>query len=149
MIQLQVLPRVAVEGKTFDDDTLVISISSPRQEPPKINAKYVHVYHFEDVTEEYKLPANDYRDELIVAPMGYEIAEAIVEVVWNNMDKKKWVIHCEAGISRSPGVAIALSRFFNTCPNESKLRELFPGFNTHVHSCIVNIMWTKVQTMRG
>ena len=149
MIQLQVLPRLAVEDETFDDDTLIISISSPRQEPPKINAKYVYVYHFEDVAEEYKLPANDYRDELIVSPMGYEIAEAIAEVVWDNVDKKKWIIHCEAGISRSPGVAIGLARFFNTCPNESQLRELFPYFNMHVRSYIVNAMWKKLQTMRG
>lgn len=144
MIDIKVLPRIAVEGRTFDVDTLVISISAPREEPPKIIGDYVYKFYFEDVTEEYFLPGNDYRGALLVRPMEYEIAESIVEIVMNHRDKKKWIIHCAAGISRSPGVAIGLSRHIDLSLDVCRLMDLFPSYNKHVERMVDKAMKAKL-----
>lgn len=144
MIQIMVLPRLAIEGQTIDDDTLVISISSPRQEKPRIDASHLYKFQFEDVVEEYVLEANAYRDKLIVKPMEYEMAESIAEIAYEHRDKKRWIIHCEAGISRSPAVAIALSRYFEVFPDDGRLRKMFPGFNRHVWTMVGRAMQAKM-----
>ena len=147
MIQLQVLPRLAIENKTVENDTLVISITSPSQQSPVIYGEHIYKFYFEDVTEEYNLPANDYRDAMIVKPMEYEIAESIAEIAWNNRDKKKWIIHCEAGISRSPGVAIGLAMYIDANPNVEKLEQQYPYYNKHVREYIekaMDIKWQEV-----
>ena len=145
MIQLQILPRIAVEERTASDDTLVISIVTPGIEHPKIYGEHVFKFSFHDVAKEYFLEANDYRDEMWVRPMEYETAEGIVEVAMANRDKKYWIIHCEAGISRSPGVAIGLARYLYMDPNLDKLIELYPMYNKYVRELIEKAMIVKLE----
>ena len=151
MIQLQVLPRIAVEGRTFDNETLIISIGAPNasdQFCAKIKGEHIYKFCFEDITQEYFLEANDYRDTMTVTPMSYEIAESIAEIAWDHRDKKNWIIHCEAGISRSPGVALGLSEFIDTDPDTEVLEKLFPCYNKHVRKLVVQAMEVKWRELR-
>lgn len=71
-------------------------------------------------------------DSGIMNAMTEEMAEAITEVLMNNRHLKRWVIHCEAGASRSPGIAVGIARYLNVDPELGKLIEMFPCYNTHV-----------------
>lgn len=132
MIELTVYPMMAVMGQTFDDDTMVISIMSPRVEHPLIHCKNVYQFHFHDITEEYFLE----RSNEIIRPMNYETAQEIAHVACQHRDKKRWIIHCEAGISRSPGVAIGLSRYIDFNMTTRKIEKAFPHHNKHVRKLV-------------
>ena len=138
-----VLPAVAMEGKNVTSDTLVISIGSPGVVHTKISGEYVYQFEFYDVTEEYFLE----NQNKIIRPMEYEIAESIVEICMNNRDKKKWIIHCEAGISRSPGVAIGLARYIHTAPTDTELEKMFPLYNNYVRVMIQRAMEQNLKNM--
>ena len=140
MIEIMVLPAVEMEGKNITSDTLVISIVSPYVIHPKIGGEYVYQFEFYDVTEEYFLE----KQNKIIRPMEYEIAESIVEICMNHRDKKKWIIHCEAGISRSPGVAIGLARYIDLSINVETLVNMFPCYNKHVQMNIEKAMKAKL-----
>ena len=140
MIEIMVLPAVEMEGKNITSDTLVISIVSPGVIHPKIDGEHVYKFNFHDVTEEYFLD----QQNKIIRPMEYEIAESIVEICMNHRDKKKWIIHCEAGISRSPGVAIGLARYIDLSINVETLVNMFPCYNKHVQSNIEKAMRAKL-----
>lgn len=133
MIKLFVMSEwMAKDIGKFNDKTLVISITSPGSEHPKLEGKHIFQFHFFDIREPL-----EFDDGKIWLPMSEIVADEIVKVAINNKDKKIWVIHCEAGISRSPGVAIALSRFFefdNT--NTHILEKDFPCFNPHVRKLV-------------
>lgn len=141
MISLKVLPRIAVENEKFDDNTLIISIVSPGVVHPKIDAKWVFPFHFHDVTEEFFLENRN----LVVRPMEFAVAEAIVDVVLRNLDKSKFIIHCEAGISRSPGVALGLAKHIEFTPSKKSLELWFPSHNKHVRECIERALDNKMQ----
>ena len=144
MIDIMVLPAVVMEGKNVTSDTLVISIVSPGRVHPKIHGEHVYQFAFHDVIEEYSLDKNEYRDAMVIQPMSYEIAESIVEICMNHRDKKRWIIQCEAGISRSPGVAIGLARYIDLSPNEEKLAKMFPYHNKYVRMNIEKAMKVKL-----
>src|SRR4051812_42716692 len=118
MIGIHVYPEMAMIGQNFLDH-MVISIVSPgRQHPMGMVGTNIHKFQFHDITEEYFIEnANQ-----IIRPMPVEIAEAIAEIAMNNRDASRWIIHCEAGISRSPGVAIGLSKFIALRPGRQALK---------------------------
>lgn len=142
MIKLFVLSRDMVEGiRDFASNALVISIGSPGVEPPKLRGENIFKFKFHDITEEYFLSTQ----QRIIQPMEKEIAESIAEIAISHRDKKVWVIHCEAGISRSPAVAIGLARFIDTEPNQDKLEEMFPCHNKHVRKLVERAMRDKIK----
>ena len=138
MIEIMVLPSAVIEGKNVPSDTLVISIVSPYVQHPMIHGEHVYKFAFYDVTEEYLV------DDRLIQPMAYEIAESIVEICMNHRDKKRWIIHCEAGISRSPGVAIGLARYIDLNLNVEKLWKMFPHHNKYVRKNIETAMQRKL-----
>ena len=142
MIRIHVHSERDVAGQNFKD-LLVISIVSPGREHPKIEGTNIHQFHFHDVTEEYFLE----NQNRIVRPMEKEIAESIVEIAMNNRDCDRWIIHCEAGISRSPGVAIGLSSYIATIPDRKKLIELFPCYNKYVCKLIEDAMEAQMKEL--
>ena len=144
MIQIRVLPIWGMKDEDFKD-ALVISIVSPSMEHPKIKGSNVHKFHFHDVTEEYFLE----KQNRIIRPMEKEMAESIVEIAMSNRHCDEWVIHCEAGISRSPGVAIGLAKFIKTIPDEEELKRLFPCFNKHVCQLIEEAMEVKMNALEA
>lgn len=141
MIKLYVFSRAMVEGiKQFKDDALIISIVSPGQEHPKLEGEHIYKFHFRDVTESFEMG-----DGRVINPIEKESAEAIAEIAIAHRDKKVWVIHCEAGISRSPGVAIGLSRYIETDPDTHKLITMYPCYNKYVRKLIERAMREKIK----
>ena len=114
---------------------MVISISSPNFSIPRLHdPKMFGVprlnLHFQDVTRVIESAGR------IFEPMSEAQAKQIVDFAeeyhpWC----RRLVVHCDAGASRSPGVAIGLARFF-PFSDENTLRDLFPRFNVTVASLI-------------
>lgn len=127
--QFRVLPQVAMATATFDDETCVISILSPSTKPNlKINCERVLHMRFHDIDRLIRTPHDLYLTMSI--SQAHEIAEFFFQW-WET--KSNWVIQCEAGISRSPAVAIALSEYTDGQPNAHLLIEKYPFFNLHVY----------------
>lgn len=137
---MYILPRIAIENRTVNDKTLVISIGSPGHENPVIHGKHVYQFQFHDVKEEYLVMGSN----KIIRPMGFEIAQQIAEIAVNHRDKPTWIIHCEAGISRSPGVALGLSRYIDLDPGISILQKMFPCYNSHVRKLVEQALYEKL-----
>ena len=144
-IKLYILPKIAMEEQNVHKDTLVISIVSPGQEHPVIHGEHIYKFAFHDVTEEYFLEHSN----KIIRPMEYEIAEGIVEVCMNHRDKKRWIIHCEAGISRSPAVAIGLAQYVDLDPNMHEIISNFPYYNMYVAKMINRAMEAKLKELEN
>lgn len=134
MIEIYVANRLAAEHrKKFDNETLVISITSPYVDHPHLEGENIFKFHFYDIVEEYFVEETSQ----MLRPLDNEMAEAIVEVAFDHRHLKRWYIHCEMGISRSPAVAIAFSEVLKTTPTSSELRIMFPDFNLHVYKTIL------------
>lgn len=139
MIKVMVMSKLLAEHiRLFDDDTLVISITSPGQREAEVKGKHVYKFQFHDVREDLMI------DSGIMNAMTEEMADAIVEVVMNNRHLKRMVIHCEAGVSRSPGVAIGLGRYFDLSPGVTELVDKFPCHNKHVMKMMHRAMRKKI-----
>jgi predicted protein tyrosine phosphatase len=52
----------------------------------------------------------------------------------NNIDAL--IVHCEAGISRSPAVGLALAQLLDT-QNQDRIKHRFPLYNKHVYNTII------------
>ena len=146
MITLFVWPEIAVRETTVDfKDSLVISITSPGSEHPKIKGNNVHKFHFHDIREPIEL-----FDGSTWLPMSESVAEAIAQVAVKNMDKNVknvWLIHCEAGISRSPGVAIGLSRYVNFNLTTDELIKQHPCYNKYVCKLVEKAMRKEIDKL--
>lgn len=139
MINVHVYPEIAVMDQDVGD-VFVISIVSPGREHPKIIGTNVHQFHFHDVTQVY-----EYDDGRLILPMSEIIASQIAEVAIKNRHKHNWIIHCEAGISRSPGVAIGLAKYIQMNPGVKRLKKLYPCYNKHVKNMIEIAVWDRIK----
>jgi predicted protein tyrosine phosphatase len=142
MIRVHVYPEMALHNQNMMD-TFVISIVSPGREHPKMEGTNIHKFQFHDITEEYMIES----ENRIIRPMEKEIAESIVEIAMKNRDCERWIIHCEAGISRSPGVAIGLAKYIALKPNRQELIKLFPYYNKYVCQLIEDAMSVKMKEL--
>ncbi len=140
-MEIKVLSRQAMEEFKSDENHIVISISDPNSEKVKISSKPFDILslQFHDVDKplvardkctackgtgylpEYK-NINDghcYRCTTMLDIKLFTDAQAkeilsFIELRKNNNGKEEMiVVHCEAGISRSAGVAGALSLIYN------------------------------------
>lgn len=139
MICVHVYGEGAVVGQNFMD-RLVISITSPGREHVPMHGTNIHRFHFHDVTQRYDLDGGR-----IILPMEESIAEQIAEVAWQNRDKDRWIINCEAGVSRSPGVAIGLAKHLAMRPNVKLLKKMFPMYNLHVAKLVGESMRKRME----
>ncbi len=118
----------------FDGD-MIISIESPGDKHARnvYGIKRLDV-QFWDVTEEIM------DGEKLWRPLDHCHAEMIVEFMDAHIaNSDRLIIHCAAGVSRSPGVAVGLSRYFDLGKTENDLRDLYPHFNLVVAKKIWDI----------
>src|SRR5574337_481617 len=142
MIRLFVIPKMLAESiELFADNTLVISIGSPGGSKAKLKGDHVYFFEFHDIDRDIY----DDSKEIMYEAMKPIMAESIVEVAFNNRDKRNWIIHCEAGISRSPGVALGLAKFIALSPGVDKLEVEYPCYNRHVRRLIEEAGEKKVE----
>jgi len=141
MINVYVVPEAAMIDQNVGD-RFVISIVSPGRVHPNIIGTNVHKFHFHDVTQVYEVA-----DGQLIRPMSETIADQIAEIAIKNVTVKEWIIHCEAGISRSPGVAIAISKYIKLNPNRKALKKAFPMFNKYVCLLIEQSIEMKIKEL--
>jgi predicted protein tyrosine phosphatase len=65
-----------------------------------------------------------------------EQAEQMGEFIWNNRNKKKIVVHCMAGVSRSRSTAAAIAAFFD-------LPYKYTVFNSRVYHLVAHALLTQ------
>ncbi len=114
--------RASIQKIDFDDDQAVISISTPKDIPdsnyPKISAKNVVFVECDDVA--YNTPnviiIGHQPVENVIKYFTTEDAMKILNFFDSNIDKE-FYIHCDMGISRSPGVAVALAKIIGVPTN--------------------------------
>lgn len=129
-IILTIYPIMAVVNQSFDDNTAVISVVSPGVDFPEIHCKNLHRCQFYDVEKEICI------DDVCMRPMGEWQAEQIVNFALRNVNKRHWIIHCEAGISRSPAIALGLTRAIRFDKTIRELERRYPYHNKHVRQLI-------------
>jgi predicted protein tyrosine phosphatase len=115
-IDLQVLDRASACSVSHDEPYAVISIADPSQGHPHLVSttllRGVLTLHFSDVDERFARLNVTSRYLAAYSPeMAQETATFVERLLSEGV--RLFVIHCEAGVSRSAGIAAALSRHFN------------------------------------
>jgi predicted protein tyrosine phosphatase len=124
IIDTVVLSRMWFEQQEFFNGDAIISIASPEYSHPRPNSKLPRLnIQFHDVVAEILI------GNTLWLPMTESQAEVLVDwALTNVIECDRLIIHCDAGISRSPGVAIGLARYFPLI-EENELRDKYPHFN--------------------
>lgn len=137
--ELVVLSREDAETYEPGLKEICISISDPDAEPANISTAFVAVLrlHFDDVTQR-GLPS-----DILFA---HDQARAIVDFVDEWPDADRVMVHCNMGVSRSPGVALGLcdARGWAT----AELERSHPGWNRLVRS-VMNKAATNTNPRRS
>jgi len=107
-----------------------ISISDPDAEPARVSPKFVSVLrlYFNDITE---------RGEPTDILFAQEHAQAITRFVEGRPGAERIVVHCNMGVSRSPGVALGLCDLRGWAT--AKLERSHPGWNRLVRTVMKEI----------
>jgi predicted protein tyrosine phosphatase len=106
---------------------ICISIADPDAEPARVSSRFAAVLrlHFTDIIEQGE-PSDILFSE--------EHARAIREFVDAWPDATRIVVHCQAGVSRSPGVALGLCDIRGWATAE--LERSHPGWNRLVRTAL-------------
>jgi predicted protein tyrosine phosphatase len=123
--ELIVLSREEAERYEPGPNEICISISDPDAELAKVSPLFVAVLrlHFDDVTER-GVPA-----DILFAPHH---ARAIVDFLDKWPGAKRVMVHCNMGVSRSPGVALGLCDLHGWAT--AALERSHPGWNRLVRT---------------
>ena len=122
-----VLSREDAERYEPREREICISIADPDAEPAQLSSDFVAVLNlsFTDIIE---------RGEPSDVLFSEDHARAIREFIDAWPDAKRIVVHCHAGVSRSPGVALGLCDIRGWATAE--LERSHPGWNRLVRSAL-------------
>jgi predicted protein tyrosine phosphatase len=122
---LVVLSREDAESYEPGPNEICISISDPQAEPAEISPRFAAVLrlHFDDLNER-----NQQSDILFAA----NHARAITDFVDLWPDADRLIVHCNMGVSRSPGVALGLCDAHGWAT--AAIERSHPGWNRLVRS---------------
>lgn len=117
-MKIEAVPRFYAEAVSpnIKGDHIWISITSSRSEfadlKPNPNCKGILRLSFDDVGDVFKFDDCD-RNSIVLTPISDDQALGIWEFVDARLGTfEKIFVHCDAGISRSPAVAAALSKHY-------------------------------------
>ena len=124
----------------------VISITSPGNEHPECLLMHENVLflRFHDINPytayEIKRPENlaPYESGLMQDTHANQILLFIEDMIKKKNSVTRLIVHCEAGISRSPGVALALSIIYGFQPSPQALYKTHTAYNEYVLVKILN-----------
>jgi predicted protein tyrosine phosphatase len=124
-----ILSRTNAENYEPTGAEVCISIGNPKTAPVKLSSGFRDVLHltFTDIASPSPM-----RYDLLFAP---EHARAILEFIARWPDVERIVVHCVAGQSRSPAVAMGICEL-RGWPTET-LEMLYPSWNKWVRSELV------------
>jgi predicted protein tyrosine phosphatase len=127
---LVVLSREDAEFYEPGPNEICISISDPDAPPADVSPRFAAVLrlHFDDLNER-----NQQSDILFAA----DHARAIVEFVDVWQDADRLIVHCNMGVSRSPGVALGLCDAHGWAT--AALERSHPGWNRLVRSTMRHV----------
>lgn len=114
---------------------ILISITSPDEPAASPNGGFAEIYRLQiwDIQEPLAHPRLG-----LLRPMRVEEASALIDfVAQRRPDCQAVTIHCGAGVSRSPAVAIALAELFGGHPTSSEFAARFPEYNRHVTAVLL------------
>lgn len=127
--ELIVLSREDAESYEPRGREICISISDPDAPAARVSSRFAAVLrlNFDDVTE------RGVESDILFAE---EHAREITDFVASWPNARRVVVHCHAGVSRSPGVALGLcdTRGWAT----AALERSHPGFNRLVRSVLAS-----------
>jgi predicted protein tyrosine phosphatase len=125
--ELVVLSREEAEGYEPHGTEICISISDPDALPARISPRFAAVLrlNFDDLTE-----LGEPSDILFAEDQAREISEFVDS--WPTAERV--VVHCNAGVSRSPGVALGLCDVNGWAT--AKLERSHPGWNRLVRGIL-------------
>lgn len=72
-------------------------------------------------------------------PIDENIAKQIIDFAKKYQNVKDWLVHCEAGLSRSPAVALALSEILNATTEPEQFVQGIYG-TTHHNKYVRNVI---------
>jgi len=132
---IKAFDRSQVSGLEPRPNSVLIIITSPNSEFPELSKKWMEVLQikFDDVENGFGL-----KDKKYTAMTDYD-AETILDFVIRNIDKDIF-ISCDAGMSRSPGVLVALEQIFNS----RDVTEAYPYHNRYVKNKIRDVWFRRV-----
>src|SRR6266516_8227875 len=118
--ELVVLSREDAERYEPSLTEICVSISDPEAEPAKVSSQFAAVLRlqFHDVTQRGE------PSDILFAP---EHAQAVHDFLEKWPDPDRIVLHCNMGVSRSPGVALGLCDVRGWATAE--LERAHPGWN--------------------
>ena len=133
MTKISICSRNQVQMLLPSEDSILISITDPERVHPKISEGWRFLrLKFHDLDQ-----ARNEKDILI----SRKEATLILEFI--KMTKpKKIIINCEAGISRSGGVAVALEEILN---GDRKAFKKYPNHNRLVTTTILRVWQERVE----
>lgn len=119
-VEIRVTSRSEIPHVNPPDGAALISVTSPELEHPQVSEKWRAVLRlkFHDIERRW---SDD--DMLFTEKQAEEILGFVKEIKPSIL----WV-HCDAGISRSAGIAVALDKLVNGVDSGS----LYPFYNRHV-----------------
>src|SRR5215210_3077862 len=127
--QLVVLSREDAESYEPGENEVCISISDPDAPAARVSSRFAAVLrlNFDDVTER-----GEESDILFAEEHAREIRDFVTS--WPNVSRV--VVHCHAGVSRSPAVALGLCDTHGWAT--AALERSHPGFNRLVRSVLAS-----------
>lgn len=141
-VRLWVIPKYVAEDIGEFGDKVVLSITTPGCPDAGIRGNKVYRFRFYDILS-MKFDPNK---NISICPMSGGLARYMAECIVSELKagNTQVVIHCEAGVSRSPAVALAIADVFDTYPTKQALLMMYPLYNKHVrnlvHRAIVNVL---------
>lgn len=137
------------------ENDLVISILSPGMEHPKTirERERTHCVQFADfdldrLNGEAKLT---YGAFCITPHHAHNIIEFVERYLTSGLEEQKGpnriMIHCEAGISRSPAVGIALATIYGLLPGSAELLRRHIAYNAFVFRTMLDA-WRNIMVSR-
>ena len=155
-LQIFVIPRIIapplVESMKHSVPALnpiVISINDPGDPPVKFNLPETHILRqqFHDVEDNY--PADAPHVIKFTTTHAWQIKHFILHHLQNSKLNDALIIHCEAGISRSPAVAAAIA---NRYLGDDQYQRFFQDNlflpNKLVYNTLLSVLNTKIAPKR-
>lgn len=136
-----VLSAIRAGGYQPSDNAVCVSITDPDHPDVRLSERFAAVLRlrFSDIDQETGLPEHTL--------FNRSHARALLDFLarWSHVDTV--VVHCRAGLSRSPAIAIAIAEL-NSLP-VAQLEKEHPLWNRHVRTTLVATAQERVRRGRA